>query len=45
MMNYRAMLAEGNRRISPCNLCDVNGGIMGEFHAKNWGLSIGDVNK
>ena len=44
-MTCRTLLSSGNRNMSPCNLCDVNGGLMGEHHAKKWDLSNGAVNK
>jgi len=35
--NYaRSKLIKGNRELSPCNVCDVDGTIMGNAHVKNW---------
>lgn len=34
----RRNLAAGNRRFSPCNVCDVKGALMGAAHVKAWGL-------
>jgi len=35
----RKKLLEGNRKFSPCNLCDVDGELMGFEHAKIWNSS------
>ena len=32
----REMLAKGDRRIVPCNVCDVKGGLMGAKHVDAW---------
>jgi radical SAM protein with 4Fe4S-binding SPASM domain len=32
----RKLLANGNRNISPCNVCDVKGTLMGSAHVKAW---------
>ena len=35
--NYaRNKLAKKDRHLKPCNLCDVNGTIMGNEHVKIW---------
>lgn len=35
-MGSREMLANANRRISPCNECDVKGTLMGSSHVASW---------
>ncbi len=35
-MNARKKLLDGDRLISPCNKCDVQGGLMGGRHAEAW---------
>ena len=37
MMNARKFLLDANRGFSPCNVCDVDGLIMGNHQAKSWG--------
>ena len=32
----RNNLNKADRSISPCNVCDVKGTLIGEFHAKKW---------
>ena len=32
----RSRLAKGNRRFSPCNVCDVDGTLMGKKHVDAW---------
>ena len=32
----REMLAKGDRRIVPCNVCDVKGGLRGAKHVDAW---------
>ena len=32
----RRRLADGDRRFSPCNLCDVDGTLIGEEHVRAW---------
>ena len=32
-MKVREMLITGNRNFSPCNVCDVNGSLIGSSHA------------
>ena len=32
----REMLNNSNRGLSPCNVCDVNGTLIGEAHSKAW---------
>ena len=32
----RKALIEGDRNFSPCNVCDVSGGLIGASHAKVW---------
>ena len=32
----REMLNNSNRGLSPCNVCDVNGTLIGESHSKAW---------
>ncbi len=32
----RSMLISGNRSISPCNICDVNGTLIGKKHVDAW---------
>jgi radical SAM protein with 4Fe4S-binding SPASM domain len=32
----REMLATGNRKISPCNVCDAKGTLMGNSHVIAW---------
>ncbi len=32
----RKKLNNGNRSLSPCNVCDVNGDLMGEKHHEAW---------
>jgi radical SAM protein with 4Fe4S-binding SPASM domain len=36
LMGSREMLANANRRISPCNECDVKGTLMGSSHVASW---------
>jgi len=36
MHGARRLLVDGNRRISPCNVCDVKGTLMGRQHVKAW---------
>lgn len=33
----RKKLAQGERNFSPCNVCDVKGGLMGLAHVNAWG--------
>ena len=33
-INIRKMLKESNRNFSPCNVCDVNGTLMGKTNAE-----------
>ena len=35
-INIRKKLNTGNRKFSPCNVCDVNGELIGEKHSKAW---------
>jgi len=35
-MASREILANANRKISPCNECDVKGTLMGSSHAASW---------
>lgn len=35
-MASREMLANANRKMSPCNECDVKGALMGSFHVVSW---------
>jgi radical SAM protein with 4Fe4S-binding SPASM domain len=35
-MGSREMLANANRRMSPCNECDVKGTLMGSSHVASW---------
>lgn len=39
-MKAREMLINANRNFSPCNVCDVNGGLIGIDHAKAWSKII-----
>jgi len=39
-INIRKQLIKGNRKFSPCNLCDVNGTLMGKFHSQMWENNI-----
>jgi len=34
--NARNMLASGNRELTPCNVCDVRGTLMGQSHVQAW---------
>ena len=36
-MKIRNMLDKSNRKFSPCNVCDVDGLIMGNDQANSWG--------
>ena len=36
MMNARKLLLDANRNLSPCNVCNADGLIMGHDQAKNW---------
>ena len=35
-INTRKLLNNSNRSISPCNVCDVQGDLIGEEHSKHW---------
>ena len=35
-LNARKMLGAGNRDITPCNVCDVRGTLMGQSHVQAW---------
>ena len=35
-MKVREMLINSNRNFSPCNVCDVNGSLIGSSHADAW---------
>ena len=35
-INLRKKLNEGNRKFAPCNVCDVNGELIGKKHAEVW---------
>ena len=37
MMTNRKKLNQGDRNFKPCNVCDVQGSLMGEKHAEAWG--------
>jgi radical SAM protein with 4Fe4S-binding SPASM domain len=37
MMINRKKLNQGDRNFKPCNVCDVQGSLMGEKHAEAWG--------
>lgn len=41
-MDARKSLLDANRGFSPCNVCDVNGLMMGNDHKKSWGDLISD---
>ena len=35
-LNARKMLGAGNRHVTPCNVCDVKGTLMGASHVQAW---------
>ena len=35
-INIRKKLNQGNRKFSPCNVCDVNGELIGRKHSNEW---------
>ena len=35
-MAARKRLINSDRNFSPCNVCDVSGGLIGESHASAW---------
>ena len=35
-ISLRKKLNKGNRKFSPCNVCDVNGELIGKKHAEAW---------
>jgi MoaA/NifB/PqqE/SkfB family radical SAM enzyme len=37
MMMNRKKLNQGDRNFKPCNVCDVQGSLMGKKHAEAWG--------
>ena len=43
MMINRKKLNQGNRNFKPCNVCDVQGSLMGKKHAEAW-AKLGDYN-
>ena len=34
--NARKKLNNADRTLSPCNVCDVDGGLIGNSHAQAW---------
>ena len=44
-MKVREMLITGNRNFSPCNVCDVNGSLIGSSHADAWTKILKEDNK
>jgi radical SAM protein with 4Fe4S-binding SPASM domain len=39
----RKLLAGGTRTISPCNVCDVKGTLMGASHVEAWNMHEGSI--
>ena len=35
-MNSRKNLANGDRKFSPCDVCDAGGSLIGEKHVEAW---------
>ena len=41
-IQYHSYDNQGDRNFSPCNVCDVQGNLIGEHHGKAWKRHYGE---